>query len=170
VSIVGIALTFFQDFFVESTTSHMLSQPSKTIKLALKSMQDERAILRARSAVQRFPVVEWCQQMEDMHRRSVPTSRHLAGPNVWRESDRSIASIQVMDDTDDWNPVHQGIPLTIGTHQAWARRRRNTDPSYRLRMRRSRRPTTRHSSFRHGCKRVLRRLLQTMAIIRGGVW
>lgn len=88
----------------------MLSQLSKTIKLALKSTEEERAILRARSAVQRFPVVEWRQRMEDMHRRSIQQSRRLAGPNAWRESDCGIIGIQVMDDTDDWNPVHQGTP------------------------------------------------------------
>lgn len=100
-----------QWFPVESTsTSHMLSQLSKTIKLALKSTEEERAILRARSAVQRFPVVEWRQRMEDMHRRSIQTSRRMAGPNAWRESDCGIAGTRVMEDTDDWNPVHQGIP------------------------------------------------------------
>ncbi|KAF8550287.1 glycoside hydrolase family 13/glycosyltransferase family 5 protein [Imleria badia] len=98
-------------FPVESTsTSHMLSQLSKTIKLALKSSQEERAILRARSAVQRFPVVEWRQRMEDMHRRSIQSSRRLAGPNAWRESDCGIVGSRVMDDTDDWNPVREGIP------------------------------------------------------------
>lgn len=88
----------------------MLSQLSKTIKLALKSTQEERAILRARSAVQRFPVVEWRQRMEDMHRRSIQTSRRIAGSNAWRESDCGIVSSQVMEDPDDWNPVHQGTP------------------------------------------------------------
>ncbi|EEB94922.1 hypothetical protein MPER_06191 [Moniliophthora perniciosa FA553] len=38
-----------------SSTAHMLSQLTKTIKMALKSTEEERAILRARSAVQRFP-------------------------------------------------------------------------------------------------------------------
>jgi alpha-1,3-glucan synthase len=100
-----------QWFPVESTsTSHMLSQLSKTIKLALKSTEEERAILRARSAVQRFPVVEWRQRMEDMHRRSIQASRRMAGPNAWRETDCGIAGTRVMDDTDDWNPVHQGVP------------------------------------------------------------
>lgn len=73
-------------FPVESTsTSHMITQLQKTIvsalllfstvlcmlsvlllivhllqqKLALKSSEKERAVLRARSAVQRFPVIEW---------------------------------------------------------------------------------------------------------------
>ena len=37
----------------------MLSQLSRTIKVALKSTERERQLLRPRSAVQRFPVVEW---------------------------------------------------------------------------------------------------------------
>jgi len=89
----------------------MLSQLSKTIKLALKSTEEERAILRARSAVQRFPVVEWRQRMEDMHRRSINASRKLAGPNAWRESDCGIQPTQAMVETDDWNPVNQGLPV-----------------------------------------------------------
>ncbi|KAH7889233.1 glycoside hydrolase family 13/glycosyltransferase family 5 protein [Phlebopus sp. FC_14] len=99
-------------FPVESTsTAHMLSQLSKTIKLALKSTEEERAILRARSAVQRFPVVEWRQRMEDMHKRSIQASRRIAGVNAWRESDCGITATQQLDDTDDWNPVHQGLPV-----------------------------------------------------------
>ncbi|RXK40574.1 alpha-1,3-glucan synthase [Tremella mesenterica] len=71
-------------FPVESSaTVHMLSQLTKTIKLALKSTQEERAILRARSAVQRFPVVEWRQRLEDFQRRSIATSRAHAGENAW---------------------------------------------------------------------------------------
>ncbi|KAE9391982.1 hypothetical protein BT96DRAFT_979605 [Gymnopus androsaceus JB14] len=46
-----------------SSTAHMLSQLTKTIKMALKSTE-ERANLRARSAVQRFPILSniatWC--------------------------------------------------------------------------------------------------------------
>jgi alpha-1,3-glucan synthase len=65
----------------------MLSQLTKTIKMALKSTDEERAILRARSAVQRFPVVEWRQRMEDLHRRSISTSRSIATVDAWRPSD-----------------------------------------------------------------------------------
>lgn len=71
-------------FPVESSaTVHMLSQLTKTIKLALKSTDEERAILRARSAVQRFPVVEWRQRLEDFQRRSINSSRSHAGENAW---------------------------------------------------------------------------------------
>ncbi|KAG8699976.1 Cell wall alpha-1,3-glucan synthase ags1, partial [Ceratobasidium sp. 394] len=103
-------------FPVESmSTGHMLSQFTKTIKMALKSTEEERAVLRARSAVQRFPVVEWRQRMEDFHRRSINTSRRLASSEAWSEKDcnkpgqsgqRAIAGL----DTDDWDPVHQPEP------------------------------------------------------------
>lgn len=80
--------------------------------MALKSTEDERALLRARSAVQRFPVVEWRQRMEDFHRRSIIASRDLAGADAWRESDcdGGTGGLRPMADTDDWNPVNQSQP------------------------------------------------------------
>ncbi|KAG1859045.1 glycoside hydrolase family 13/glycosyltransferase family 5 protein [Suillus tomentosus] len=100
-------------FPVESiSTDHMLSQLSKTIKLALKSTEEERAMLRARSAVQRFPVVEWRQRMEDMHQRSINTSRKLAGSNAWREADCGTgASQHVFPEAEDRSPVNKGLPV-----------------------------------------------------------
>jgi alpha-1,3-glucan synthase len=78
--------------------------------MALKSSEKERAILRARSAVQRFPVVEWRQRMEDLHKRSIHNSRSIAGANAWRESDRNSELPRPMADTDDWNPVTLAHP------------------------------------------------------------
>jgi alpha-1,3-glucan synthase len=80
----GLLADSAQWFPVESSaTVHMLSQLTKTIKLALKSTQEERAILRARSAVQRFPVVEWRQRLEDFQRRSINISRSTAGEHAY---------------------------------------------------------------------------------------
>lgn len=87
-----------------------MSQLSKTIKLALKSTEDERAILRARSAVQRFPVVEWRQRMEDFHKRSIYASRNLAGHDAWRPSDGPTGALTAIAEHDDWNPIHQADP------------------------------------------------------------
>jgi alpha-1,3-glucan synthase len=104
-------LTPLQWFPVESnSTTHMLSQLTKTIKLALASTKEERAILRARSAVQRFPVVEWRQKMEDFHKRSIVTSRHLAGDDAWRESDCSIPIRRPDLEGEDWTPEMQPDP------------------------------------------------------------
>ncbi|KAG8934063.1 Cell wall alpha-1,3-glucan synthase ags1 [Tulasnella sp. 418] len=94
-------------FPVESTsTEHMLSQFTKTIKLALKSTEEERAILRARSAVQRFPVVEWRQKTEDFHRRSINTSRGLAGDLAFTAADCDGSGSQPIAgmDNHDWTP------------------------------------------------------------------
>lgn len=116
-------LTFKQWYPVESSaTAHMLSQLTKTIKMALKSTEEERAVLRARSAVQRFPVVEWRQRMEDFHKRSINTSRHVAGTNAWRPSDGGGAGLRPMADTDDWNPVFQAQP----DQPAWDSRSTNS--------------------------------------------
>ncbi|KIY70932.1 glycosyltransferase family 5 protein [Cylindrobasidium torrendii FP15055 ss-10] len=94
-----------------SSTAHMLSQLTKTIKLALKSTEEERAVLRARSALQRFPVVEWRQRTEDFHKRSINTSRGLAQANAFRASDcDGGAGARPMQDTDDWDPVYQAHP------------------------------------------------------------
>ncbi|KAI0006163.1 glycoside hydrolase family 13/glycosyltransferase family 5 protein [Russula compacta] len=98
-------------FPVESmSTGHMMSQLSKTIKLALKATEEERAILRARSAVQRFPVVEWRQRMEDFHKRSIYASRHLAAQDAWRPSDGAMGGAIAIPEHEDWNPVIQADP------------------------------------------------------------
>ena len=117
-----------QWFPVESSsTAHMLSQLSKTIKMALKATEEERAMLRARSAVQRFPVVEWRQRMEDFHKRSINTSRTLAGNNAWRPSDCEVQPTMqpVAVESEDWNPVYQAEP----TQPDWDARSVNSDVS-----------------------------------------
>lgn len=82
--------------------------------MALKSTEKERALLRARSAVQRFPVVEWRQRIEDFHRRSIIVSRQLARENSWRPSD-GIGYLGPVDESDDWDaqaeiyPSHRGL-------------------------------------------------------------
>lgn len=88
----------------------MMSQLTKTVKMALKSTEEERAMLRARSAVQRFPVVEWRQRMEDFHRRSINISRGLAGANAFRTSDCDGGNGRAIADHDDWNPEFQAHP------------------------------------------------------------
>jgi len=76
----------------------------------LKLTEEERAILHARSAVQRFPVVEWRQRMEDFHKRSINSSRHLAGHDAWRPSDGATGGAIAIAEHDDCNPVVQAGP------------------------------------------------------------
>ncbi|OSX65248.1 glycosyltransferase family 5 protein [Postia placenta MAD-698-R-SB12] len=113
-------------FPVESTSAeHMMSQLTKTVKMALKSTEEERAMLRARSAVQRFPVVEWRQRMEDFHKRSIQMSRNVAGSNAWRPSDAQTFNMgHAISETDDWDPEHQAYP----TQPEWDARSVNDSP------------------------------------------
>lgn len=89
-----------------------MSQLTKTIKMALKSTEEERALLRARSAVQRFPVVEWRQRMEDFHKRSIGASRTLAGSNAWRPSDAAFNpdAYRSQQEPSSWEPEYQAYP------------------------------------------------------------
>ena len=88
----------------------MLSQFRKTIKKALKSTPKERQLLRARSAVQRFPVVEWRQRTEDFHKRSINASRRHAGHEAWRKTDGDTSGMIPIQHVGDWDPVHQDEP------------------------------------------------------------
>jgi len=52
-------------YTVESTTTtHLLHQFKMAIEAALASKQDVRAMMRARSAKQRFPVAQWVEDLE----------------------------------------------------------------------------------------------------------
>ena len=106
----------------------MLSQFAKTIKLALKSTQEERAVLRARSAVQRFPVVEWRQRMEDFHKRSINTSRDIAGANAWRASDCEAPMPQPNLENEDWTPEQLAHPTEPPEWDAGSRSSRGDFP------------------------------------------
>ncbi|KIK62206.1 glycosyltransferase family 5 protein [Collybiopsis luxurians FD-317 M1] len=98
-----------------SSWSHMLSQLTKTIKMALKSTDEERALLRARSAVQRFPVVEWRQRIEDFHRRSITMSRQIAEENAWRPTDGDgYYEPEPVDDAEEWDAQAEIYPSYAG--------------------------------------------------------
>ena len=87
--------------------------------MALKSTEEERAILRARSAVQRFPVVEWRQRMEDFHSRSVLTSRSVAGNNAWRPTDSRPQNLPPAGvEAEEWPADDASIYQTSDAHGA----------------------------------------------------
>ena len=92
----------------------MLSQFGKTIKRALKSTEKERQLLRARSAVQRFPVVEWRQRTEDFHKKSIHASRKIAGPEAWKKSDGDMLGMIPVQHVGDWDPVQKDDPARPG--------------------------------------------------------
>jgi alpha-1,3-glucan synthase len=57
-----------------SSTAHLLSRLIETIKMALKSRDEVRAIPRAQSAIQHFPVVDRRKRMEDLYKLDVNIS------------------------------------------------------------------------------------------------
>ena len=70
----GNNIHHINDYHGALVTEHTLSQLSHTIKMAPKSTEHERRLLRARSAIQHFPVVEWRQCTEDSHSCSIAAS------------------------------------------------------------------------------------------------
>ena len=79
-------------YTVESTTTtHLLHQFKMAIDSALASKQDTRAMMRARSAKQRFPVAQWVEDLEilqtsaiKIHQKEATKGRHHGSttPNV----------------------------------------------------------------------------------------
>ncbi|KAM0746951.1 hypothetical protein T439DRAFT_383591 [Meredithblackwellia eburnea MCA 4105] len=71
-------------FPVESdSTTHMHEQFQKTIAVAMKAPLKKRQELRARAALQRFPVAQWVQRTDEFYKRSVLSSRKLAKENAY---------------------------------------------------------------------------------------
>lgn len=59
-------------FTIESvSTKHLITQFKGAIKGALASDTKTRALMRARSGVQRFPVVQWVKDLEKLQTRSI---------------------------------------------------------------------------------------------------
>ncbi|KAJ5929772.1 hypothetical protein N7454_006722 [Penicillium verhagenii] len=80
---------------VESTsTSHLLVQFKLAIDAALSSKTDTRAMMRARSAKQRFPVAQWVEDLEilqstaiQVHNKESSKSHHQSSrPHTGRDS------------------------------------------------------------------------------------
>jgi alpha-1,3-glucan synthase len=65
-------------FTIESTTTkHMINQFKSAIRGALASDQETRALMRARSTLQRFPVAQWVEDLEIL--QSTAIKRHKNG-------------------------------------------------------------------------------------------
>lgn len=63
-------------FTVESTTTtHMLHQFKSACREALASSRQTRAMMRARSAKQRFPVAQWVEDLEKLQTTSIKISQ-----------------------------------------------------------------------------------------------
>ncbi|KAL8801672.1 MAG: hypothetical protein Q9182_004309 [Xanthomendoza sp. 2 TL-2023] len=83
-------------FTVESTTTkHLLRQFKAAIRAALASKQSARARMRARSALQRFPVAHWKELLATMHETAIKVNQKSAiknGLELRGEYNTSLAS------------------------------------------------------------------------------
>lgn len=80
-------------FTVEAvSTAHLLSQFRQAIEEALSSKQKKRAIMRARSAKQRFPVAQWVENLDMLQTTSIAihsqgNSRNRRARKAWSPSE-----------------------------------------------------------------------------------
>jgi alpha-1,3-glucan synthase len=64
-------------FTIESTSSkHLIQQFKSAIRNALASKTEVRAMMRARSLLQRFPVAQWIEDLEKLQSTSISTSHY----------------------------------------------------------------------------------------------
>lgn len=61
---------------------HLVRQFKSAIESALASSQETRALMRARSSVQRFPVAQWIQDLETLQSKSIKVHQQVARGSV----------------------------------------------------------------------------------------
>jgi alpha-1,3-glucan synthase len=67
-------------FTIESvSTKHLIRQFQGTIRAAMASSRKTRAEMRARSALQRFPVVQWVEGLEKLQSGSIQVHKRVMG-------------------------------------------------------------------------------------------
>ncbi|KAF2804995.1 alpha-1,3-glucan synthase Ags2 [Mytilinidion resinicola] len=77
-------------YTVESTSaSHLLQQFRMALDAALASKTDARAMMRARSAIQRFPVEQWKEDLEILQSTSIKMHKREAAKPSSRGSSRA---------------------------------------------------------------------------------
>lgn len=81
-------------FTVESMTpAHLLDQFRNALKQALESKQSKRALMRAWSAKQRFPVKQWIRQIDSLYDESIRVSYKEASKKKKLLTSRSMLSL-----------------------------------------------------------------------------
>lgn len=93
-------------YTVESTTTkHMMKQFKTAITGALKANTDTRAMMRARSALQRFPVAQWKEDLEILQSKSI---------KLHKKQMERISRKRMGLDGDDHNSTGQSTPFLPG--------------------------------------------------------
>lgn len=96
-------------YTIESTTTtHLLHQFKMAIEGALACKQETRAIMRARSAKQRFPVAQWVEDLEILQSTAIRIHRKEATRSHTRPATPVASSLNTpgLD-----SPSHVGTPL-----------------------------------------------------------
>ncbi|KAL8647173.1 MAG: hypothetical protein Q9226_006541, partial [Calogaya cf. arnoldii] len=107
-------------YTVESTTTtHLLHQFKMAIEGALASKTETRAMMRARSAKQRFPVAQWVEDLEILQSTAIKIHQKEAG--------RSSHTRQSTPALTDFNTAGLGSPSRPGTPPLIADSRSNSN-------------------------------------------
>lgn len=81
-------------FTVESTSSkHMISQFKMTVEAALASSTETRALMRAQSLRQRFPVAQWKANLNLLHDTAIKLSRRKASFTLFEAAHMSSMAL-----------------------------------------------------------------------------
>ncbi|EMC98218.1 glycosyltransferase family 5 protein [Baudoinia panamericana UAMH 10762] len=110
-------------YTIESTTTkHQMHQFKMAIAGALKSNYDTRAMMRARSAKQRFPVAQWKEDLEILQTTSINIHK--------QQMDRISAKKMGLDDksvvSSGWNTPNLG---SLTPRSGWATPNSSTTPT-----------------------------------------
>ncbi|PVH93295.1 glycosyltransferase family 5 protein [Periconia macrospinosa] len=89
-------------FTVESTTTkHMLHQFKSALEEALASDTETRAMMRARSAKQRFPVAKWVEDLNTLQQAAIKIhneEKDSSSKGIFRPRSRASSSLQLPDE------------------------------------------------------------------------
>lgn len=96
-------------FTVESMTpAHLLDQFRHALKEALESKQKKRALMRAWSAKQRFPVKQWVGQIDSLYDESIRISFKEASKKKKLTTSRSMLSLNTYTNDSNHGPDTPG--------------------------------------------------------------
>ena len=106
-------------FTIESTTTkHLIHQFKGAIKGALASDQETRAVMRARSGLQRFPVAQWVEDLEILQSTSIKRHQQVEG----KRASRLGPEVQLNGLASGYNSALPSLPVTAP----------NSEPSSRI--------------------------------------
>ncbi|KAL9588903.1 MAG: hypothetical protein Q9203_002289 [Teloschistes exilis] len=105
-------------YTIESpTTKHLISQFKGAIHAALSTKADTRAMMRARSRLQRFPVAQWIEDLEILQSKSITTHDRVAEKrrNPFAESEVATPALSTAAASAIWSSAQNTAPNTAPT-------------------------------------------------------